>query len=148
VASLAESAFDPNTVDPALIFGLARVKAVADKRAQRGAARTAFRARKDDLVEMHEVILDSAAKIQYDGYLFLLNPTPRTAVKQSPRSGVLPFGQSERPSLPDFAAGCQLRLAFCHWQPGDLPSPGTPLLKPYPLASGNKKAAHHGRPDA
>ena len=148
VASLAEPAFDPNPVDLGLIFGLARVKAVADEGVQRGAERTAFWARKDDLVEMHEVILDSAATIQYNRHLFVLNPTPRTAAKQSPRGRVLPFGQNQRPSLPDFAPGRQPRPAFGQWPPGDSLSPGTPCANPTHWLLLTKKAAHNGRPDA
>ena len=132
MASLAEPALDPNTVDLGLIFGLTRVEAVTDENMGCAAGWATLRAGKDDLLKMRDVILDSAAKIQYDGHLFLLNPTPRTAVKQRSRGRVLPFRQSERPSLPDFAPCRQPGLAFCQWPPGDWLSPGTPCSNPTP----------------
>ena len=64
MASLAEPALDPDAVDLGLIFGLARVEAVADEGVRRAAARTLFRTGKDDGVEMGEVVLDSGTKIR------------------------------------------------------------------------------------
>ncbi len=40
---------------------------------------------------MRDVILDSAAEVEYDGHLFVLNPTSRTAAKRSPGGRVPPF---------------------------------------------------------
>jgi hypothetical protein len=71
------------------------------------------------LVEVRAVILDSPAKVEYDGHLFLWNPTLRLAAKPSPWGRVLPFQQNERPSLLDFAPGCQSRPARGRWPPGD-----------------------------
>ena len=126
MARLAEPALDPDPVDRSLIFGLAEVEAVTDEGVRHPAARTALRAGKDELRKMRNVILDSAAKIEYDGHLFVLDPAPRTAAKQSSVGRVLPFCQNEWPSLLDFAPCRQSKLARGRWPPGDWPSPGTP----------------------
>jgi hypothetical protein len=82
-ARLAEPAFDPDPVDLGLIFRLAPVKAVTDADMACAAGWATLRAGKAELVEMGDIILDSAAKVQYDGHLFVVNPTSRTAVKLS-----------------------------------------------------------------
>jgi len=91
------------------------------------------------IVANARVIVAGAAKVQYDGHLFVSNPTPRTAAKQSPWGRVLPFWHNERPSLPNFAPCCQPGQALCRWVPGDWPSPGTHSPTPTPWLLGKKR---------
>ena len=126
MASLTEPAFDPNPVDFELVFGLARVEAMTDERVPCAAPRAALRARKDDLVEVREVILDSAAKIQYDGHLFVGTRLAGRAAKLNPVGRVSPFWQSDGP---DYSIS---------------PSSANPHARRLP--STKQKAALNGRP--
>ena len=126
MASLAEPALEPDWVDLGLIFGLARVVAVADEGVRRATAWTLFRTGKGAGVEMGAVVLDSGTKIGYDGQAFSAARPAGLAAKLNPAGRVFPFGQNERPNLPDFAPGGQPKPACCRWPPGDWPSPGTP----------------------
>ena len=126
MASLAEPALDPDAVDLGLIFGLARVEAVTDEGVRRATAWTLFRTGKSNGLEMGEVVLDSGTKIRYDRHAFSAARPGGVAAKLNPPGRVSPFWRNERPSLLDFAPGCQSRPARGRWPPGDWPSPGTP----------------------
>ena len=90
-ARCAEPALDADPVDLELIFGFTPVEAVTDTDMGCAAGWATLWSGKAELVEMRDVILDSAAKVQYDGHLFVLNPTSRTAAKRSPGGRVPPF---------------------------------------------------------
>jgi hypothetical protein len=102
-ARLAQPAFDPHADHLGLILGLAPVEPMANQRLRLVTVWTAGRARKDNLCEMGNVILDRTAKILYDGHLFWEARSTGSAGKRTPVGRALPFLRMKRlayPTLP------------------------------------------------
>jgi hypothetical protein len=70
---------------------------MTDKRVPRATARAALRARKVDLGEVREVVLDRAAKVKYYGHRFVGTRLAGRAAKLNPAGRVSPFWQSDGP---------------------------------------------------